>query len=83
MPELNDMEEAVNRIGRRPKITDDQIRDEIMHRLSGDPADLVPFRIQRALESICGSEAVRRHQAVTSLVARRFRPHHSTQIRLI
>jgi hypothetical protein len=55
MPELDDMEEAVSRIGRRPKITDDQIRDEIVRRLSGDPADLVPFRIQRALESLYGS----------------------------
>jgi len=55
MPQLDDMEEAGHRIGRRPKITDDQIRDEIVQRLSGDPADLVPFRIQRALESLYGS----------------------------
>jgi hypothetical protein len=73
MPELDDMEEAVSRIGRRPKITDDQIRDEIVHRLSGDPADLVPFRIQRALESLYGStpKIQRIHRLMSEIQAQR------------
>jgi hypothetical protein len=66
-------EESGGRTGRPPKVSDDQIRDEIANRLSGDPADLVPFRIQRALEASLGAtpKIQRIHRLMSEMQAQR------------
>ena len=73
MQGLGGFEEGGGRSGRPPKISDDQIRDEIVTRLSGDPADLVPFRIQRALEALHGTtpKIQRIHRLISEMQAQR------------
>jgi chromosome segregation ATPase len=73
MRDWSGSEESGVRTGRPPKVSDDQIRDEIVNRMSGDPADLVPYRIQRALETSLGAtpKIQRIHRLMSEMQAQR------------